>query len=184
MSKSFGKYIINIREENINGMNHGFKINENLYISDEKYDIILFDFKLKKKILSIKFHSKLITSIHICKKPLFLENKEFTFTNNSFFILSSSLDKKFALYNIFYNNLSFNYKLIAECKPTRDEIIGIIQIENGQILVATRDQCLLLFSNNITDRKFIKLFEIEKGWPMRTLSLFEIKNNLIGVCWE
>ena len=63
--------------------------------------------------------------------------------------------------------------------PTRDEIIYIVQIENGQILVATRDQSLLLFSNNISDGKFIKLYEIKKPRPMKTLSLFEIKNNFL-----
>ena len=185
MLNPLGKYKINVREEKNNEyIKYGYKLNENLFITEEKYDIILFDFKLKKKILSIKFHNHLITSLHICKKVLYIDKKESTFSNNSFFILSSSLDKKFALHNIYYNNLSFNYKLIAEHKPTRDEINGIIQIENGQILVATRDQSLLLFSNKITDGNFEMLFEIKKAWPMQVSDPFEIKNNLIGVCWE
>ena len=187
MSNSSGKFLINIREEKneiINGIKVCLKINENLYIADENNDIIIFDIKSKKKILSINFHNKSITSIHICKKPLFLEKKELTFTENSFFILSSSLDHKFALHNIFYNNGSLNHKLIAQCKPTNDEINGIIQIENGQIVVATRDQSFLVYSNNITEGKFIKLYDIHKPWPMEARSLFEIKNNLIGICWE
>ena len=185
MLNPLGKYKINVREEKNNEyIKYGYKLNENLYITEEKYNIIIFDFKLKKKILNIKFHEHSITSLHICKKVLYIDNKESTFTNNSFFILSSSLDNKFALHNIYTNNLSFNYKLIAEHKPTNDEINGIIQTENGQILVATRDQTLLLFNNKITNGNFEKLFEIEKDWPMQVSTPFEIKNNLIGISWR
>lgn len=184
MSYSFGKYIVNVREEkDAQILEHCQKIYDDLYISKETKDLILYDFKLKKKILNINFHIYQITSIHICKKPLIIDNQEFTFTKNSFFILTSSLDRKIALHHIFYIDNSFNYKLIAGCKPSRDEINNIIQIENGQILVATRDQTVILFSNNIIDGKFQKLYEIIKDWPMDASKLFHIKNNLIGVFW-
>ena len=91
------------------------------------------------------------------------------------------------MHQISYNNSTkeySNYKLISQCQPTKDEINRVIQIENGQILVTTRDQHLILFNNKITKGKFEKLFEIKKKWPMRAISLFEIRNNLIGVFWN
>ena len=85
--------------------------------------MILFDLKLDKKILDIPFHNRsYLSSIHIIKKPLYLDDKEITFSNNSFYFLSSSFDNKFALHQISYNNSTneySNYKLIAQCKPTR-----------------------------------------------------------------
>jgi hypothetical protein len=176
---------ITIREEDtLEDIKYGINLKENIFISDEHYDIILFDLKLKKKILIIKFHNHLITSLHICKKTFFIDNKESSQISNSFFILSSSLDKKFALHEIQYENNSFKSKLVAQCQPTSDEINGAIQIENGQFLIATRDQTLLLYSNIIINGTFQKLFEIKKEWPMQALSIFEIKNNFIGVSWE
>lgn len=74
--------------------------------------------------------------------------------------------------------------MVAQCQPTSDEINGAIQIENGQFLIATRDQSLLLYSNIIINGTFQKLFGIKKEWPMEALSIFEIKNNFIGVSWE
>ena len=53
--------VIKIREEdNLENIEYGINMKENVFISDDHYDIILFDFKLKKKILNIKFHSRLI----------------------------------------------------------------------------------------------------------------------------
>ena len=177
--------VINIREEdNLENIKYGINLKEDIFISDDHYDIILFDFKLKKKILNVKFHNYLINSLHICKKSIFIDNKDSSKLTNSFFILSSSLDKLFALHEIQYDNNSFKSKLVAQCKPTADEINGAIQIENGQFLIATRDQSLLLYSNIINNGTFQKLFEIKKEWPMQTLSIFEIKNNFIGVSWE
>ena len=149
--------------------------------------MILFDFKLKKKILDISFHKSCITSIHLCKKLLYIDNKKITFSTNSFYFLSSSFDGKFALHKISYNDISpdnSNYKLIAQSIPTKDELNSIIQIENGQILVAARDQRVILFDNKIQNGKFVKLFEIKKKWPMEATSVFEIRNNLIGVPWK
>ena len=77
-----------------------------------------------------------------------------------------------------------DYTLVSECKPTRDEINRVIQIENGQILITARDQSVILFSNNIKNGNFEKLFEIKQNWPMAPDSLFEIRKNLIGVSWE
>ena len=65
-----------------------------------------------------------------------------------------------------------------------DAIHSAIQIENGQILIATRDQSLILFSNKIKNGNFEKIFEIKKSWPMQAYSPFEIKQNLIGVSWD
>ena len=42
----------------------------------------------------------------------------------------------------------------------------------------------MLFDNKIKDKKFQKLYEIKKYWTMVASNLFEIKNNLIGVCWK
>ena len=191
MSKYLEKYKVKEEKnmENIINDKIGKKIFQDLLISygTMSNNIILFDLKLKKKILDITFHNNGITSIHICTKHLYIDDKETTFSTNSFHFLSSSLDKKFALHNISYNNLTSeysNYKLIAQYKPTRDEINDVIQIENGQILVATRDQSLILFSNKINNGNFIKLFEINKNWPMEVSTLFEIRNNLIGVSWD
>ena len=126
----------------------------------------------------------MISSLHICKKSLFIDNKESSQLNNSFFILSSSLDKLFALHEIQCENNSFKSKLVAQCQPTADEINDAIQIENGQFLIATRDQTLLLYSNIIKNGTFQKILEIKKEWPMQVLSVFEIKSNFIGVSWE
>ena len=190
MSSSLEKFKTNVqKEKNIENIIYGHKINKDLLIAEEKEDhnMILFDFKTKKKILNITFHNNQITSIHICKKPLFIDNEEIILSENSLLFLTSSLDGKFALHKISYNYANSNYsdyKLIAQCKPTHDEINGIIQIENGQILLATRDQCLILFSNKLNNGNFEKLFEIKKDWPMQAGSPFEIRNNLIGVTWE
>ena len=115
--------------KNIQNIEDGHKIYKDLLNDKEKKNIILFDLKLKKKILDITFHNNGITSIHICTKHLYIDDKETTFSTNSFHFLSSSLDKKFALHNISYNNLTSeysNYKLIAQYKPTRDEINDVI----------------------------------------------------------
>ena len=91
---------------------------------------------------------------------------------------------EFVLHKISYNDISpdnSNYKLIAQSIPTKDELNSVIQIENGQILVAARDQRVILFDNKIQNGKFGKLFEIKKKWPMEATSVFEIRNNLIGV---
>ena len=155
-------------EKNIGEIIYGKKINKDLLIAVKKnnYNIILFDFKLKKKLLDISFHNSYITSVHICKNPLYLNNNKINFSSSSFYFLSSSFDKKFALHKISYNNLSSdfsNYKLIAQSMPTKDELNGVIQIENGQILVAARDQRLILFDNKIKDGKFKKLLEMKKN---------------------
>ena len=178
-------FVINIREEdNLDKIKYGINMEKDIFISQEYNDIILFDFKYKKKILNIKFHNRTISSLHLCKKPKFIDNKESSLLKDSFFILSSSLDKIFGLHKIEYDNNSFKSKLITQCQPTKDEINGAIQIENGQFLVVTRDQSLLLYNNKIINGTFQKLFEIRKERPMMPISLFEIKNNYIGVSWE
>ena len=190
MSNPILKYKANVKEEkNLGIIRYGKKINKDLLIAVENDDhkMILFDFKLKKKTLDISFHNSYISSIYICKKPLYIDNKEIIFTTNHFYFLSSSNDGKFALHEISYNDLSSeysNYKLIAESSPTEDELNGAIQIENGQILVAARDQTIILFDNKIQNGKFVQLFKIKKKWAMEPTSLFEIKNNLIGVSWQ
>ena len=139
---------VNMRNvKNIQNIEDGHKIYKDLLIGKEGKNIILFDLKLEKKILDITFHNKDITSIHICKKPLYIDDKEILSSNDSFYSLSSSLDKKFALHQISYNNLTSeysNYKLISQCQQTHDEINGVIQIENGQILIASRNQRYLV----------------------------------------
>lgn len=42
----------------------------------------------------------------------------------------------------------------------------------------------MLYSNKIINGTFQKLLEIHKERPMVPISLFEIKNNYIGVSWE
>ena len=178
MSNPILKYKENEKEEkNLGIIRYGKKINKDLLIAvkNDEHKMILFDFKLKKKTLDISFHNSYISSIYICKKPLYIDNKEIIFTNNQFYFLSSSNDGKFALHEISYNDLSSeysNYKLIAESSPTEDELNGAIQIENGQILVAARDQTLILFDNKIRNGKFIKLFEVKKKWAMEPTSFF------------
>ena len=191
MSKYLEKYKVKEEKnmENIINDKIGKKIFQDLLISygTMSNNIILFDLKLKKKILDITFHNNGITSIHICTKHLYIDDKETTFSTNSFHFLSSSLDKKFALHQISFNNSTneySNYTLISQCKPTHDEINSVIQIENGQILITARDQSLILFSNKIKNGNFEKLFEINQPWPMAPDLLFEIRNNLIGVSWE
>ena len=190
MSNLVLKYKANVKEENyMRQINYGKKINKDLLIAVQKYNykMVLFDFKLKKKILDISFHKSYITSIHICKKLLYIDNKKITFSTNTFYFLSSSFDGKFALHKISYNDISpdnSNYKLIAQSIPTKDELNSVIQIENGQILVAARDQRVILFDNKIQNGKFVKLFEIKKKWPMEATSVFEIRNNLLGVPWK
>ena len=190
MSNPILKYKANVnKEKNLGIIRYGKKINKDLLIAvkNDNHKMILFDFKLKKKTLDISFHNSYISSIHICKKPLYINNKEITFTTNSFYFLSSSNDEKFALHEISYNDLSSdysNYKLIAKSRPTKDELNGVIQIENGQILVAARDQTVILFDNKIQNGKFVQLFKVKKKWAMEPTSLFEIKNNLIGVPWK
>ena len=192
MSKSLEKYKLNVKEKNnLEKIEGGYKINKDLLIAEEylnnEHNIILFDLKSEKKILNISFHQGYITSFHICKKPLYIDDKEIIYSNDSFYFLSSSLDKKFALHQISFNNSTneySNYTLISQCKPTHDEINSVIQIENGQILITARDQSLILFSNKIKNGNFEKLFEINQPWPMAPDLLFEIRNNLIGVSWE
>ena len=162
MSNFILKYKANVKEENnIGQIEYGKKINKDLLIAVQKgnYKMVLFDFKLKKKILDISFHKSYITSIHICKKLLYINNKKITFSTNTFYFLSSSFDGKFALHKISYNDLNpdnCKYKLIAQNIPTKDELNNVIQIENGQILVAARDQTIILFDNKIQNRKFVK----------------------------
>ena len=187
MSNFILKYKVNVKEENnIGQIEYGKKINKDLliYVQKGNSKMALFDFKLKKKILDISFHKSYITSIHICKKLLYIDNKKITFSTNIFYFLSSSFDNKFALHKISYNDLNpdnSNYQLIAQNIPTKDELNNVIQIENRQILVAARDQRVILFGNKIQNGKFVKLFEIKKKWPMEATSVFEIRNNLIGV---
>ena len=158
-------------DNNIEKIERGCKINNDLLIAEEKNNIILYNINSKKKILDKsnpqkqlldKYHDNgSITSFHIIKRPLYIDNKQISFSNDSFYFLTSSLDKKFSLHQISYNNSTkefSNYKLIAQCQPTKDEVNGIIQIENGQIVVATRDSHLILFSNKIQNGKFEKLF--------------------------
>ena len=88
MSNPILKYKANVKEEkNLGIIRYGKKINKDLLIAVKKdeHKMILFDFKLKKKTLDISFHNKYISSIHICKKPLYINNKEITFTTNSIF---------------------------------------------------------------------------------------------------
>ena len=188
MLNSSEKYKADLKaDKNIEKILIGCKLNTELLIAEENNNIILYNIKSGKKILAIPFHNKRITSFHIVKRPLYINNKQISFSNDSFYFLTSSLDKKFALHQISYNNSTkeySNYKLISQCQPTNDEINRVIQIENGQILVATRDQHLILFNNKIIKGNFEKLFEIKKKWPINAISLFEIRNNLIGVFWE
>ena len=188
MLKSSEKFKANVTlEKNIENIERGYKITQDLLIAEEANNIILYNLKLKKKILNIPFGNGRITNIHICKKPLYIDNKSITFSNDSFYFLTSSLDKKFALHHISYNKLTpknSKYKLIAQCQPTKDELNGVIQIENGQILIATRDQHIILFSNKIKNGNFEKLFEVKKYWPLEAASIFEIRKNIIGVFWE
>ena len=175
---------INIREEtNLENINCRFFIKEDLILAEKNNDIILINLKLKKEILTIKIYNTYITSLIICKKPIFIDNKDSSLLNNSIFILSSSNDKIFALHEIFYYNNSYKFKLIALHQSTNDEINNAIQIDNGQFLISARDQTLLLFNNRINNGTFQKLFKIKKDWPMEPLSLFEIKNNFVGACW-
>ena len=185
MKNSSNKYKADMKvDKNIEKIVLGCKINPDLLIAEGNNNIILYNIKIKKK---ISFGNGRITSFHIVKRPLYIDNKQISFSNDSFYFLTSSLDKKFALHQISYNNTTkeySNYKLIAQCQPTKDEVNRVIQIENGQIVVATRDQNLILFSNKIKKGNFEKLFEIKKRWFTDAASLFEIKDNLIGVFWE
>ena len=185
MINSSNKYKADMKvDKNIEKIVLGCKINTDLLIAEENNNIILYNIKTKKK---ISFCNGRITSFHIVKRPLYIDNKQISFSNDSFYFLTSSLDKKFALHQISYDNSTkeySNYKLIAQCQPTKDEVNRVIQIQNGQIVVATRDQNLILFSNKIKEGNFEKLFEIRKRWFTDAASLFEIKDNLIGVFWE
>ena len=191
MSKSFEKYEVNLKEEkNIQNLVYCHKIYKDLLIVDEKGNIILYDLKLEKKILDITIHdSHFITSIHICKKPLYIDDEELTFSNNSFFFLLSLKDK-LALYQIPYNNLTSeysNYKLIAQSQSIKFLINNIIQIENGQIVISGISNIMLL-NNRIKNGKLEKLFEIDEysqySRIISIISVFEIKNNLIQVSLE
>ena len=150
----------------------------------EENDLIIYNFKINKKLQTLKYHSQRINRFHLCKSPIFIDNIQLTLSNNLFIVLSSSLDKKFAMHKIIYENNIFQFELIAECEPTKNEINGAIQIENGQFIISTRDQHIILFSQYINNKNFNKLFEIEKPWPMEALSPFEIKKNIIGVYWR
>ena len=94
------------------------------------------------------------------------------------------MDRKFVMHKIIYKENIFQFELIAECEPNKDEINGIIQIENGQFIVSTRGQHVILFSQYINNKNFNKLYEIQKPWPMEALCPFEIKKNIIGVYWQ
>ena len=61
------------------------------------------------------------------------------------------------MHNILYENHLFKFELIAQCQPTKDEINGVIQIENGQFIVSTRDQHIILFSKYINNKNFQKI---------------------------
>ena len=154
------------------------KLFEQNYIAIEKEDIIIYNFNLKKKLSTLKFHSHQIASIQLCKMPYLINNSSIQ-SNNIFFVLSSSWDKKFAVHKIIYKDNFFQFELVTENKPTKDEINGAIQIENGQFIICTRDQHIILFS-----RHFKKLYEIKKDWPMEAERPFEIKKNIIGVYWD
>ena len=157
------------------------KLFNDIYLAIEKNDIIIYDHQTKTKLNILKFHSQNITSIHLCQKPFSIDNNQSISTNKEFFILSSSLDNKFAMHKISYENKLFKFALIAQCKPTIDEINGIIQVENGQFIVSTRDQHLFLFSKYINNKTFQILNKIEKQWQMEALRPFELKENIIGV---
>ena len=146
-------------DKNIEKIVIGCKLNTDLLIAEEKNNIILYNIKTGKKILDESIHHNSITSFHIVKRPLYIDDKQISFSNDSFYFFSSSMDNRFALHQISYNNTTkeySNYKLIAQCQPTKDEVNGVIQIENGQIVVATRDQSLILYSNKIKQGNFEK----------------------------
>jgi hypothetical protein len=151
------------------------KLFDDIYLVIEENDLIIFNFKINKKLQTLKYHSGRINRLHLCKKPIFIDDNQLTSSNNLFIVLSSSLDKKFAIHKIIYEDNIFKFELIAECEPTHGEINGAIQIENGQFIISTRDQHLILFSQYINNKNFKKLFEIQKPWPMEALSPFKIK---------
>ena len=180
------KFKITIKEENsLESLNivDPQNILDDIYLIIEENDLTIYNFKTNQKLQTLKYHSNTISKIHLCKKPISIDNILLIPSNNIFFVLSSSLDKKFAMHKIVYKDNIFQFELIAEYKPTKDEINGVIQIENGQFIVSTRDQHIILFSQYINNKNFNKLYEIEKPWPMEALSPFEIKNNIIGVYW-
>ena len=154
------------------------------YLAIEENDLIIYNFKTKQKVNTLKFHLSMITSIHLCKRQIFIDNNPLVSSKNIFIVVSSSLDKKIAMHKIIYANNIFKFELIAECEPTEDGINGIIQIENGQFIVSTRDQHIILFSNYIINNNFYKLYELIKPFPMEAVRPFEIKNNIVGIYWQ
>lgn len=154
------KFKIIIKEENsLNDLDleELKKLFDDIYIAKQGHDIIIYDFQAKTKINTLKFHLWNISSIHLCKNPFFVDNNPLIPSNNSFFVLSSSIDGKFAMHNILYENHLFKFELIAQCQPTKDEINGVIQIESGQFIVSTRDQHIILFSKYINNKNFQKI---------------------------
>ena len=102
MLNSSEKFKADIKEiKNIQKLEKGLKLNKDLLIADENinfnHKIILFDLKLEKKLLDISFHNEFgyITSFHIIKRPLYIDNKQISFSNDSFYFFSSSIDGKF-----------------------------------------------------------------------------------------
>ena len=79
------------------------------------------------------------------------------------------------MHKIIYENNIFQFELIAECEPTNNEINGAIQIENGQFIISTRDQHIILFSQYINNKNFNKLFEIQKLGQWKLLVLLKLK---------
>ena len=55
-----------------------------------------------------------------------MDNNLLVSSNNVFFVLSSSTDKKFAMHKILYENKLLQFEIIAQCEPTRDEVNGVI----------------------------------------------------------
>ena len=181
------KFKITIKEDNyLSSLNIVDPQNlfDDIYLAIEENDLSIYNFKINKKLQTLKYHSKRINKFHLCKKPIFTDNIQLTPSNNLFIVVSSSLDQKFAIHKIIYNNNIFQFELIAECEPTKNDINGAIQIENGQFIVSTRDQHLILYSQYINNKNFDKLYEIEKPWPMDALCPFEIKKNIVGVYWQ
>jgi len=89
------------------------KLCDNIYLAFEGDDLIIYDFQKKAKLNTLKFHSHYITSIHLCKKPFFVDNNLLVSSNNVFFVLSASLDKKFAMHKIIYEDNLIKFELIA-----------------------------------------------------------------------
>ena len=181
------KFKITIKEENsLESLDIKYpqKLMDVIYIAIKKNDLIIINFQTKEILNNLKYYLQRITAFHLCKKQFFVDNNPLTASKDVFYVLSSSLDKKFAIHKILYKDNIFQFELIAECEPTDDEINGAIQNENGQFIITTRDQHIILYSKYINNKNFNKLYEILKPWPMEALCPFEIKKNIIGVYWQ